>query len=95
MVKWLMIAFRWLLSGAQAKFVVFSVVVGIYSLVTFILLPEISCCGLSPVALTSAFNNLSPSTWYFINLFNFTAGLPIVICAFVARFIIRRLPFVG
>lgn len=37
-----------------------------------------------------------PSTvWYFLDLFNVTAGIPILLSAWVTRFIIRRIPLIG
>lgn len=46
-------------------------------------------------ALTSAFGGISAATWYFLDLFAFSAGLPILVSAFLTRFIIRRIPVIG
>jgi hypothetical protein len=33
--------------------------------------------------------------WYFLDLFNVTAGIPLLLSAWVTRFIIRRMPVIG
>lgn len=33
--------------------------------------------------------------WFFLDLFNFSLGLPMVISAMVTKFIIRRIPVIG
>lgn len=45
--------------------------------------------------LNSAFAGISAGVWYFLDLFAFSQGLPIVLSAVVTRFIIRRLPVIG
>jgi len=39
--------------------------------------------------------SIAEGTWYFLDLFAFSVGAPMIVSAFVARFIIRRLPFIG
>lgn len=46
-------------------------------------------------SLNSAFSTVSPGVWYFLDFFGLSAGLPLIISAFVARFLIRRLPVIG
>ncbi|MCP1573925.1 MULTISPECIES: DUF2523 family protein [Herbaspirillum] len=46
-------------------------------------------------ALTSAFGGLPSEVWYFLDLCNVTAGVPILLTAWVTRFIIRRIPLIG
>lgn len=46
-------------------------------------------------ALNSAFAGISSGVWYFLDLFAFSQGLPLVISAVGTRFIIRRLPIIG
>ncbi|WP_230580710.1 DUF2523 family protein [Xenorhabdus bovienii] len=41
------------------------------------------------------FSALPDSIWYFLNLLQFPLGVPMVISAMLARFIIRRLPIIG
>lgn len=53
--------------------------------------------GLLPSAssLTGVFGGIPSGIWYFLDLFNFSMGFSTVLSAFVARFIIRRLPVIG
>lgn len=46
-------------------------------------------------ALSSSLGGIPSGVWYFLDLFNVSAGLPIVISAYVTRFAIRRLPVIG
>lgn len=86
--------FRWLIDGVQVKFVAFT---GLFGLVTFFI--DILSSYLEPYlttnSLSSAFGSLTPETWYFVNLFNIAYGIPLVIGAFVVRFLIRRIPIIG
>lgn len=45
--------------------------------------------------LNGAFSGISSGVWYFLDLFAFSQGLPLVISAVVTRFMIRRLPIIG
>lgn len=49
----------------------------------------------SAQALSSSLSGIPGGVWYFLDLFGFSAGFPIVLSAFAARFIIRRIPFIG
>ncbi len=53
--------------------------------------------GILPSAknLGVSFSGISAAVWYFLDLFAFSQGLPIVLSAFVHRFIIRRIPVIG
>ena len=46
-------------------------------------------------ALSSALGGIPPSVWYFLDLFNVTAGIPVLLSAWVTRFVIRRIPVIG
>lgn len=46
-------------------------------------------------ALSNALGGIPATVWYFLDLFNVTAGIPILLSAFVTRFIIRRIPVIG
>lgn len=46
-------------------------------------------------ALSSALGGIPSSVWYFLDLFNVSAGIPALLSAYVTRFIIRRLPVIG
>lgn len=48
--------------------------------------------------LTSAgelFTNISPSVWYFMNLMQLPFGITVVSSAYLLRFLVRRIPFIG
>jgi len=86
--------FRWLLGVTQIKFVLFTALFAIMNFfstaITDLLGSVVSTTGLS-----SAFSSLPSSVWYFINLLNLSYGVPIIIGAYVTRFLIRRIPFFG
>lgn len=46
-------------------------------------------------SLTGAFSGLPSSVWFFLDFFNLGYGVPLLISAFVSRFLIRRLPVIG
>ena len=45
--------------------------------------------------LSSAFAAWTPNMWFLADTMSLTNGLPLVISAYLARFAIRRIPFVG
>ncbi len=45
--------------------------------------------------LTTALGGVPADVWYFIDLFNVSAGIPLLLSAWVTRFIIRRIPVIG
>lgn len=94
MVKWLLTAFRWLLTGAQIKFVLFTLVAMLFTLLMSLVVPNVADF-VSPNFLNSAFSSVDGRVWYFINLMDLFGGLNIILSAWIARFIIRRLPFIG
>lgn len=46
-------------------------------------------------ALSASLGGIPAGVWYFLDLFNISAGIPALLSAFVTRFIIRRLPVIG
>ncbi len=46
-------------------------------------------------SISGRFSALNDSTQYFMSVFQLSTGIPIVISAYVTRFIIRRLPVIG
>jgi hypothetical protein len=94
MQKAFMLVFGWLLRGAQLKFILFTVIASLFTFVMSFVVPEI-VNFISPNSLNAAFGSVDQRVWYFINLMNLVSGLSLIISAYVARFIIRRLPFVG
>ncbi len=45
--------------------------------------------------LNSAFSAITPGMWFFLDVFALDYGLPLLISAAVAKFLIRRLPVIG
>ena len=52
------------------------------------LLPHASAVG-------GALGGIPAGVWYFLDLFNVSGGVPIILSAYVTRFIIRRIPVIG
>ncbi len=53
--------------------------------------------GILPTAssLGSSLGGIPAATWYFLDLFNVSSGIPLILSAYVTRFIIRRIPVIG
>jgi hypothetical protein len=84
----------WLLREVVIKFVILTAMVAVVGFV----IPR--CVNLvSPwvgtSALNTAFSGVPSTVWFFADAFEIGYGLPLLISAYVARFLIRRLPFVG
>lgn len=45
--------------------------------------------------LSSSLARLSPQMWYFFDLFQCGVTIPMILSAYVLRFSIRRIPFIG
>jgi hypothetical protein len=87
-------AFGWLLREIVVKFVVFTAVI---LLVKFLVPIQISYLSsfISSSTFTSFFNAIPPGAWYFLDFFRLDYGLPLIISAYVSRFLIRRFPMIG
>jgi len=85
---------KWIFRGAVVKFLIVS---ALFVLIAFLVPYAVGYLGgfTDTSALTSAFTSLPPGVWYFIDLFRLDFGIPLAISAFVARFLIRRLPVIG
>lgn len=46
-------------------------------------------------SLTNSFALIDSGVWFWMDLFNISFGLPLLISAGIARFLIRRLPLIG
>lgn len=91
--------FSFLFRSVVYKAVVFG---GMMAWVTFampLILELMENCACSAAnfvtGMDTLFNQFPPGAWYFIDLFNIGDFFKFVFCAYVARFIIRRLPIVG
>lgn len=43
----------------------------------------------------SLFESIDPSVWYFMSVFQIPYGITVVLGAYILRFLIRRIPFIG
>jgi len=46
-------------------------------------------------ALNITLGGVPSAVWYFLDLFNVSAGISVLLTSYVTRFIIRRLPIIG
>ena len=83
-----------LLRDVIVKFVILTAVFSLVAVFIPVVINLISpFLGVS--SLSSVFSAIPAGVWYFADFFNIGFGLPLLISAYVARFIIRRLPFIG
>lgn len=86
-------ALSWVFQVVILKFVIFT---GLYLVVTsFVgfLLDKLSVYG--PTQLLAAMDGFTPAMWYFFDFTMFTQFFPAMISAYILRFSIRRIPFLG
>jgi hypothetical protein len=50
---------------------------------------------INPTSLSAVFVALDPSVWFYLDFFALDVGAPLILSAYVARFLIRRIPFIG
>jgi len=84
-------ALAFILRSVLVKFVVFFALF-------FITTEFISViAGMLPTgaALSGSLGGIPSAVWYFLDLFNVTVGIPILLSAWVTRFVIRRIPIIG
>jgi hypothetical protein len=86
----------WLFRDVVVKFLVFTAVI---ALVGFLVPLVVGFLGsfISPGFLTSGFQSAlsDPGICFFLSFFQLGYGLQLLISAYVARFLIRRLPVIG
>lgn len=84
----------WVFNVVVIKFVVMGVLfIIVYELTPFIfeqLAPLLNLGGLN-----SSFAAIPPGVWFFVDFLAIDVGLPLMILAHVARFLIRRIPVIG
>lgn len=84
----------WIFRGVVVKFVFLT---GIFGLLA-VLIPkaiELILPHLGVQSLNAAFGGLNSGMWWFMDYFALDYGLPLIISAYVTRFLIRRLPVIG
>ena len=85
------VALGWIFRSVLVKFVLYFALYFVtveFTQIMITLLPAAS-------SITGAFSGITASVWYFLDLFAFSQGLPIVLSAIATRFIIRRIPIIG
>jgi hypothetical protein len=84
----------WVFREVMVKFVVF---VAIFGLVSFLVPRAVSYLGgfISPQSFSSAFTSIDSGVWFVLQFFGLDYGVPLIISAYVSRFLIRRLPVIG
>jgi hypothetical protein len=85
------VALGWVFRSVLVKFVIFFALYFITVEFTQLLI------GLLPSTnnINGAFSGITAATWYFLDLFAFSQGLPLLLSATSTRFIIRRIPVIG
>jgi hypothetical protein len=85
---------NWIFRGIVIKFVLMT---GLFALMTFLVPLVIGYVApfVGAANLTSAFTGLDPGVWFFLDFFALGYGVPLMISAFITRFLIRRLPVIG
>lgn len=85
---------KWVFDVVIIKFVVMGALyIVVYELTPLIL--EQTTSSVSPGGLTTVFSAIPPGVWFFMDFMAIDVGLPLMIVAYVARFLIRRIPLIG
>ena len=84
----------WLLRTVVLQFIIMGICVVLVTQLMPVVLNYISTF-VSPGGLTAVFSNIDPGVWYWLDFFALDYGLPLIISAYCARFLIRRIPFIG
>ena len=84
----------WLIRAVVVKFIILTAV---FALIEF-LIPKLIAL-ISPYigvgSLTSSFGGISPGVWFFLDAFDLSYGVPLLLSAYLTRFFVRRLPVIG
>ena len=84
----------WIFRTLVIKFLILTAIFAVLAIVIpaaiTLIAPHISTSGL-----TSAFSGIDSGVWWLLDYFALDYGVPLMISAYVARFLIRRLPMIG
>jgi hypothetical protein len=85
---------NWIFRGIVIKFVLMT---SLFALMTFLVPLVIGYVApfVGVANLTNAFTGLDAGVWFFLDFFALGYGVPLMISAYVTRFLIRRLPVIG
>lgn len=87
-------AVSFFIQEALIKFLVLAALFFIIAVLTPIVISTITPF-ISTSLLTNSFLSIPPGVWFFLDFFSLDVGLPLLISAHVARFVIRRIPVIG
>jgi hypothetical protein len=84
----------WVFREVVVKFVVF---IAVFSMVSFLVPIAVSYLGgfISPSSISGAFGAIDSGVWFVLKFFRLNDGVPLIVSAYVSRFLIRRLPLIG
>jgi len=84
----------WLLNTVIIKFVVMAVMYWlVYELTPWLL--SLLAAGFNLAGLTTTFLSIPPGVWFFLDFMALDVGIPVLLGAYVTRFLIRRIPIIG
>lgn len=84
----------WMFRSVVINFVVMTAVYSVMAIFIPMVINQLSpYLGVDP--LTSAFSALSPGVWWLLDIAALDFGIPLIIGAFITRFLIRRIPVIG
>lgn len=83
----------WIFRLSTIKFVVFGAFSLLLAPLMSLLMSLVDSSGLNGIA--SLVGALPPSLLFYLQLFRFDVGLPMIVAAMLTKFFIRRLPVVG
>ena len=94
LIPFIATAFTWLLREVVVKFLIFTAV---FALVAFFVPYAVGYLGKFADAsvFSNAFAAIDGSVWFVLKFFKLDYGVPLIISAYVSRFLIRRLPVIG
>ena len=84
----------WFLRAIVVKFLIMAVAVVVVSQLLPLAATLLSSF-ISTSSLSSAFSSVSANEWFFLDFFRLDVGVPLLLSAYVSRFLIRRIPFIG
>ena len=84
----------WIFRPLIVKFVILVATFAVMEILVPFLIDLISPF-LNASALSGAFSGLDAGVWWFVDFFALDVGIPLLLAAWVTRFLIRRIPFIG
>lgn len=94
MPGFLVAALSWLTREALAKFFITTAIFVVVAYLTPWVIGLLAGF-ISPDGLTTIFSAIPAGVWFFWDIFRFDIGVPMILSAHIARFSIRRIPFIG